>query len=274
MKRKIRKFLEENKNGDYSHLLLCLDLDDYECFLRPIRYDENVIDVIKFFNKHRVNIHAVYNCNLDLTDQLIEDNPYHIEPINKNENSKIKEALEFATKVHRNQKRINGTPYINHPIRVAENVKKYVQEKNMDELVISAYLHDTLEDGFITYDDIANKFGYKIANIVLELTNDVSLKNKLGKTRYLQLKMKKMNNDALSVKLCDRLDNVRDLINADETFKYKYLEETNNIINYILKNRKLSEIHITLISEIKNVMLKYRKENKKLKIKKYLCSLN
>ena len=267
MKRKIRKFLEENKNGDYSHLLLCLDLDDYECFLRPIRYEENVIDVINFFTKHRVNIHAVYNCNLDLTDQLIEDNPYHIEPINKNVNNNIKEASEFATNVHRNQKRIDGTPYINHPTRVAENVRSYIHTKNADELIISAYLHDTLEDGFITYDDIANKFGYKIADIVLELTNNFELKKDLGKTRYLQLKMKRMSDDALSVKLCDRLDNVRDLVNADEVFKHNYLEETNNIIDYIIENRKLSETHVNLVTEIKKEMLKYG-NRKKEKIKK------
>ena len=172
--------------------------------------------------------------------------------------NKIKEAYDFATKVHYNQKRRDNTPYISHPIRVAENVRKYINSNNKDNLIICAYLHDTLEDGDITYNDIVDRFGIKIANIVLELTNDNVIKNELGKTRYLQLKMNNMSNDALCVKLCDRLDNIKDLVNADKTFQYKYLIETKSIIDYILNNRKLTDTHLVIIKEIKSEMAKYK----------------
>ena len=267
MKRKIRKILEENKNGEYSHLLLCLDLDDYECFLRPVSYDENVINIINFLSNNKVNIHAVYNYNLDILDQLLEDNPYHIEPITKNIDNVIKKAYDFATRIHYSQKRRDNTPYINHPIRVAENVRKYINSNNKNDLIICAYLHDTLEDGDITYNDLFNKFGNYIASIVLELTNDNVIKKELGKTRYLQLKMNNMSDDALSVKLCDRLDNIKDLVNAGKNFQHKYLIETKSIIDYILINRKLTDTHLVIIKEIQNEMSKY-KVSYKSKIKR------
>ena len=267
MKRRIRKFLEDNRNSEYSHLLVCFDLDDYECFLRPVKYNEDIKEIVKFLSSNKVNIQAIYNFNLDIIDQLLEDNPYHIEPITKNINNKIKEAYDFATKVHYNQKRRDNTPYISHPIRVAENVRKYINSNNKNDLIICAYLHDTLEDGDITYNDIVDRFGIKIANIVLELTNDNVIKNELGKTRYLQLKMNNMSNDALCVKLCDRLDNIKDLVNADKTFQYKYLIETKSIIDYILNNRKLTDTHLVIIKEIKSEMAKY-KTSYKAKVKR------
>ena len=269
MKRKIRKILEENKSGKYSHLLLCLDLDDFECFIRPVIYDENIIEIIKLLKDCNTIIQAIYNFNLDIIEQLLEDNPYHIEPIVKNESNRIKEAYDFAYKVHKNQKRRDNTPYINHPIRVAENIRNYINSSSREELIISAYLHDTLEDGDITYSDIASKFGYIIANIVLELTNDVNMINELGKTKYLQLKMNSMSDDALSVKLCDRLDNVRDLINADSKFQIKYLNETKSIINHILNNRKLTDTHLFIIKEIQNEITKYNN----VKVKRLLPNI-
>ena len=58
-------------------------------------------------------------------------------------------ALEFAREKHKGQMRKNNTPveYITHPINVANLVKKYANNaENIDDLVSSAYLHDTLED--------------------------------------------------------------------------------------------------------------------------------
>lgn len=166
------------------------------------------------------------------------------------DNNKINEALEYATKMHQGQLRKDGTDYINHPIRVANYVKKFKQSKNLENLIISAYLHDTLEDTEATYYDLVEKFGPQVASIVLELTTDIDFKKELGKTKYLEIKMKNMSSWALVIKLCDRLDNVSDLINADETFKDKYIKETLEIISYLINNRQLSNTHITIIKDI------------------------
>lgn len=167
---------------------------------------------------------------------------------------KINEVLEYATTLHYGQVRKDNTEYIKHPVRVANYISK-LELDNLEQyktiLVICGYLHDTLEDTCATYKDIANKFGNVVASLVLELTNNKDLKKEVGKTKYLQLKMTNMTDLALIVKLADRLDNVKDLVNSNEEFRVKYLKETIEILNYILDNREFNEIHINIINEIK-----------------------
>ena len=172
-------------------------------------------------------------------------------------NNKIEKALEFATQAHKGQLRKGGQPYIVHPIRVAENVKRFKESSDLDMLIAAAYLHDTIEDTNITYYDIVKEFGPGIASIVLELTTDEDMKNELGKKRYLQIKLKNMSSWALVIKLCDRLDNVIDLKNCNTEFRNKYIDETNDILDYLEKNRELSKTHKTIINEIKNELKKY-----------------
>ena len=162
-------------------------------------------------------------------------------------------ALEFARKKHKGQMRKNNTPveYITHPINVANLVKKYANNKeNIDDLVSSAYLHDTLEDTNTTYKELICNFGNLISNLVKELTNNDVLKKEMGKTKYLSMKMTSMSDDALIIKLCDRLDNVSSLYDTNKAFIDKYLRETISILNYIIDNRSLNAIHLNIISDI------------------------
>lgn len=271
MKRKILKTLKQNKNGMYSHLIVCYDPRDYEYYLENIRYDKDINEYIKEINNRNLDIKAIYNYNLDLDEQLIEDKPMNIEPIIK-EKSKVYMALEFAKKVHANQIRIDGTPYINHPIRVAENVVNYIKSDDLKTLVIVAYLHDTIEDTKenkkATYNEILTKFGIKIASMVMELTNDKELVKKLGKTKYLQHKFINLSCDSLNIKLCDRLDNVKDLIVAEEPFRRKYINETLEILEYLINNRELEKEQLVIISNIYETIAKYIEKDSKLMVKK------
>ena len=162
-------------------------------------------------------------------------------------------ALEFAREKHKGQMRKNNTPveYITHPINVANLVKKYANNKeNIDDLVSSAYLHDTLEDTNTTYKELICNFGNLISKLVKELTNNDVLKKEMGKTKYLSMKMASMSDDALIIKLCDRLDNVSSLYDTNKAFIDKYLRETISILNYIIDNRSLNAIHLNIISDI------------------------
>ena len=162
-------------------------------------------------------------------------------------------ALEFAREKHKGQMRKNNTPveYITHPINVANLVKKFANNaKNIDDLVSSAYLHDTLEDTNTTYEELICNFGNLISNLVKELTNNDILKKEMGKTKYLSMKMTNMSEDALIIKLCDRLDNVSSLYDTNKAFIDKYLRETISILNYIINNRNLNTIHLNIINDI------------------------
>lgn len=162
-------------------------------------------------------------------------------------------ALEFAREKHKGQIRKNNTPveYITHPINVANLVKKYANNAvNIDYLVSSAYLHDTLEDTNTTYEELICNFGNIISNLVKELTNNDVLKKEMGKTKYLSMKMANMSEDALIIKLCDRLDNVSSLYDTNKAFIDKYLRETISILNYIINSRNLNTIHLNIINDI------------------------
>jgi len=266
-KEEIKRLLMNGNTKEYSHMIVFCDTFDYEDFIVYVKYDEDVEQIIKEKRKlgNMIKVMEVYNYNLDLEMQLNEYRANHIEPKIKKENTndKIEKALEFSKEAHLNQIRADGTPYINHPIKVAENVKKYIKSKEIDNLIICALLHDTLEDTNTTYYDIANNFGYLVASIVLELTNDNEIKNLLGKTRYLQIKMKNMTNWALNIKLCDRLNNVMDLENATTTFQEKYTIETIDIISYLLENRKLTQTQKDIICLINNEIERQRENTKK-----------
>lgn len=165
-------------------------------------------------------------------------------------------AIDFATLKHKGQVRFDGSPYINHPIRVAKNVKEFKKSKNKEIIVVAAILHDTLEDTDTSFNELVDLFGVMVAYLVLEVTTNEEMKKRLGKTVYLELEMSSMSSYALVIKLCDRLDNIRDLENASPAFRVKYVKETLDILDYVFLNRNLSKTHIKIISEI-NKTLKF-----------------
>ncbi|MHA1797348.1 MAG: HD domain-containing protein [Candidatus Helarchaeota archaeon] len=149
----------------------------------------------------------------------------------------MEKVIQFARKKHQGQFRKNhDIPYIAHPIGVANILKNLNVE---DDLIKVAYLHDVLEDTEASYEEIKTNFGERIANLVLELTNDPVEISKLGKTRYLINKINKMSSDALTIKLADRLNNVEDIEETDAKFRKYYVKQTHEILEHL--ERKLNK---------------------------------
>jgi (p)ppGpp synthase/HD superfamily hydrolase len=168
--------------------------------------------------------------------------------------NQIQKAIYFATEKHKGQTRKDGSPYITHPLRVAEIVKKFKKSHRINELLAAAILHDTLEDTNTNIAELRKNFGRLITLLVVELTSDKFKVNSLGKANYLSQKMsssKKVTNWALVIKLADRLDNVSDLNNSNNKFAKRYKRETEEILQNIEKNRELSNTHKEIIKEIK-----------------------
>ena len=81
---------------------------------------------------------------------------------------RIQKAFEFANNAHAGVKRKSGEPYIIHPLAVAKIV---IEEIGLSATsIISALLHDVVEDTDYTLEDISNLFGEKVASIVDGLT--------------------------------------------------------------------------------------------------------
>ena len=71
----------------------------------------------------------------------------------------INRAYVFAMKAHGSQKRASGAPYFSHPVEVAYKLTQY---KLDTASIVTALLHDTVEDTEVTLDDIEASFGKEI----------------------------------------------------------------------------------------------------------------
>ncbi|MEE3381237.1 MAG: bifunctional (p)ppGpp synthetase/guanosine-3',5'-bis(diphosphate) 3'-pyrophosphohydrolase [Succiniclasticum sp.] len=125
--------------------------------------------------------------------------------------AKVQKAYDFAARVHADQKRRSGEPYIIHPTQVAYIL---AQMKMDDETLCAAFLHDTVEDTDTTLNDIKEMFGAKVAMLVDGVT-------KLGKIEYISKEERQIENyrkmflamakdiRVVIIKLADRLHNMR-----------------------------------------------------------------
>jgi len=119
-------------------------------------------------------------------------------------------AVNFAAIKHKNQRRkdVDKTPYINHPIEVANLlINAGVKEENS---IIAALLHDTIEDTETTKEEITEYFGIHVCNLVLEVTDDNSL-SKVERKRLQVYNAHKKSNGARLIKLADKYSNCSSL---------------------------------------------------------------
>lgn len=126
--------------------------------------------------------------------------------------SVIIRAADFAAVKHRNQKRKDPeeTPYINHPIGVA-NILVTEGKISDPDVIQAALLHDTVEDTDTTLDEIEKHFGVVVRGIVAEVTDDKSLPKMTRKQLQIE-HASKSSYEAKLVKLADKLYNLRDLL--------------------------------------------------------------
>ena len=123
----------------------------------------------------------------------------------------INRAFVIADIAHQNQKRRSGDPYISHPLEVAKILTEYRLD---DSTIITALLHDTIEDTKLTLKEVRSEFGEEIASLVDGLTKigklDLFTKEAEQAENFRKLILA-MSNDVrvLIVKLADRLHNMR-----------------------------------------------------------------
>jgi (p)ppGpp synthase/HD superfamily hydrolase len=111
----------------------------------------------------------------------------------------IEKAMKFMVKKHKGQLDDNGEDYDKHPLNVFTILGQVTQDK---DILIASLLHDTLEDTQTTYEELKQEFGWKVADLVLEVTHE-----KLNKDKgYIFPRLH--SKDAILIKFADRLDNL------------------------------------------------------------------
>ncbi|MEE9433159.1 MAG: bifunctional (p)ppGpp synthetase/guanosine-3',5'-bis(diphosphate) 3'-pyrophosphohydrolase [Sphingorhabdus sp.] len=126
---------------------------------------------------------------------------------------RLNRAYVYTVKVHGTQKRASGDPYFSHPVEVAA----LMTDLRMDEdTIITALLHDTVEDTLTTIEDVEDKFGSSVARLVDGVTKLSKIEAQTEDERAAENLRKfllAISDDirVLLVKLADRLHNMRTL---------------------------------------------------------------
>jgi guanosine-3',5'-bis(diphosphate) 3'-pyrophosphohydrolase len=131
-----------------------------------------------------------------------------------NETGLLVRALAFAAERHSRQRRkdVDASPYINHPIALANVLVNEAGIENV-EVLAAAILHDTLEDTETTVADLDAAFGPRICRIVLEVSDDKGLPKAVRKQLQIDL-APQLSHEAKLVKLADKVCNLRDVATA------------------------------------------------------------
>jgi (p)ppGpp synthase/HD superfamily hydrolase len=123
-------------------------------------------------------------------------------------------AADAAARWHVHQRRKGAAqePYINHLLEVASLVTEATNGAD-PALVVAALLHDAIEDQDVTAETIANEFGNRAADIVMEVTDNKSLPKAERKRLQVENAPKK-SREAKLIKLADKTSNVRAVANS------------------------------------------------------------
>lgn len=169
-------------------------------------------------------------------------------------------AMRFSAEKHNDQRRRDSkaSPYINHPIQVAETLHSVGGVRDA-ALLAAAILHDTIEDTDATPEEIRREFGDEILDLTLEVTDDKSLPKEVRKQLQIET-MALKSPRAKALKLADKICNVRDIVHfppKDWSLKRKreYLAWTEKVVSGARgTNRDLEALYDETLKEGKRIL--------------------
>lgn len=173
--------------------------------------------------------------------------------------NKLGRAEKFAKQKHKGQMRKDGkTPYWKHLQQVVINLRK-LGVKDQD-LLCAGWLHDTIEDTTTDYDDLEEKFGKKVAEIVSQVTKDKRLPRNKRELQYLK-QLRKASLNAKIVKFCDITANIADLENSGYSYKKKVeqIKDKMRYLNAIRPSVVKNKMSFSgLVNELNQQLIKYQ----------------
>ena len=169
----------------------------------------------------------------------------------------IKKAYLYAYNEHKGMKRLTKDDFITHPLEVT----KILMDLNVDDTtIIASLLHEVINNGNKTYDDLVNDFGEDIAKIVLSVSKINKLElpdNNESSVIYLRKILVVLAQDVrvLYIKLADRLHNMRTNWAINPQKQKQKAEETMSVLVPIAHRLGINSIK----SELENLSLYYLK---------------
>lgn len=166
-----------------------------------------------------------------------------------------KKIISFAIEAHSSTNHLyDGKPYSVHLSMVAMFAKKYIDcipSKSQNDVLLACWLHDTIEDCRLTYNDIKKVAGETVANIVYALTNEKG-KNRKERANDVYYEGIRQTRYAVYVKLCDRLANVKYSLDNNSRMYGVYQKENDAFLEALLPNG--SELYQDIVNELKKLL--------------------
>ncbi len=172
----------------------------------------------------------------------------------------VKEALAFSSAAHQGQLRQSGAPYVSHPIAVA----RILTPLHLDtQALIAALLHDVVEDTDIRIEDVAEKFGRPVAEMVEGLSKLDKLQFETqedAQAENFRKMLMAMARDVriILIKLADRLHNMRTLDAVPPDKRQRIARETMEIYAPIANRLGLN----TIFQELQDLCFMYLHPNR------------
>lgn len=146
---------------------------------------------------------------------------------------RMMDAKAYSEWAHAGQvRKYTGEPYANHPARVADMVWGVTKD---EDATIASYLHDTVEDTFVTLSDIYKRWGPKIEDMVWALTTEKRPdENRAERKKREMERLAQHGNSAIhTIKLADLIDNTEDIVKHDPSFAKRYLQEKADLLSVL-----------------------------------------
>lgn len=179
------------------------------------------------------------------------------ENFNENDLQEIENAFNFAKKAHEGKRRLTHEDYIMHPL----NVALILSDLNVDKTtLIGALLHETINNGTATYEELKENFNEEIADIVKTISTINKLElpdSKEASAIYLRKVLVGLSEDVrvLFIKLADRLHNMRTIWAVRPEKQKRKANETMTVLIPIAHRLGIYSIK----SELEDLCLRYSK---------------
>jgi guanosine-3',5'-bis(diphosphate) 3'-pyrophosphohydrolase len=190
-------------------------------------------------------------------DLLIEELSAYLKP---QDVEHVRVAIEFSRAAHQGQMRHSGDPYISHPIAVA----RILTPLHIDaQAIVAALLHDVVEDTEITGEQVAEKFGKPVAELVdgLSKLDKIQFETREdAQAENFRKMLMAMARDVrvILIKLADRLHNMRTLDSMAIDKRERIARETMEIYAPIANRLGLNDLH----HELQDLSFKYLHPNR------------
>jgi guanosine-3',5'-bis(diphosphate) 3'-pyrophosphohydrolase len=164
----------------------------------------------------------------------------------RNRQGLLAAAEEFARWKHQHQFRRDGvTPYVEHPRAVMTILRNEFGVTDIDTLA-AGLLHDTIEDTATDYDEVAERFGKRVADFVAALTKDKRLPEAKRERAYFA----QLAGAPLAVRLCKIADSLHNVRDSDASHRPKAARKARKLLQIYRSARGLERAFAILRAEL------------------------